>query len=146
MAVIALVAMLCLLLHVFGALGVCECAKILAIAPMPSYSHQISYRPIWRKLLSHGHQITLLTTDPMRDTGLSGLTQIDLHFSYGLWNETQLHNASRGFYELLMIRRDMFSNLIDKELESPEVRDLIQDKTQSFDLMMIEFLYPTMYR
>lgn len=135
-----------MIMKVISVVSACECVRILAIAPMPSYSHQISYRPIWLKLLSRGHHITLLTTDPMRDPGLTNLTEIDLHFAYKLWNETEFHNSSKSMWDLLLVRRNMFVNLIDNELASAGVRNLIQDQTKHFDLMMIEFLYPTMYR
>ena len=62
------------------------CARILGVVPIPSYSHQIVYRPIWRELSLRGHQVVVMTTDPMKDPALTNLTEIDWHFAYGLYN------------------------------------------------------------
>ncbi|KAJ8959692.1 hypothetical protein NQ318_021883 [Aromia moschata] len=58
------------------------CANILGIMPTPSYSHQIVYTPLWKELSLRGHNVTVITTNPVRDPKLVNLTEIDIHFVY----------------------------------------------------------------
>nr|XP_012218629.1 PREDICTED: UDP-glucuronosyltransferase-like isoform X1 [Linepithema humile]XP_012218630.1 PREDICTED: UDP-glucuronosyltransferase-like isoform X1 [Linepithema humile] len=59
-----------------------EAARILAIIPIPSYSHQIPYRPIWITLSQRGHEVVVLTTDPINNSNLTNLTEIDFKHNY----------------------------------------------------------------
>lgn len=60
----------------------CFGADILAIVPTASFSHQIPFRPLWRALAKRGHNITLVTTDPMRDPTLKNVKEIDMSYGY----------------------------------------------------------------
>lgn len=42
-----------------------DCTRILAIFPVPFKEHQLVYRPLIEQLANRGHDITLLTTDPI---------------------------------------------------------------------------------
>ncbi|CAH1953717.1 unnamed protein product [Acanthoscelides obtectus] len=57
---------------------VIDCANILAIFHMPSYSHQVVFQPIWRELSLRGHQVTVITSHPLNDPTLKNLTEIDV--------------------------------------------------------------------
>lgn len=124
----------------------CDCARILGIVSTPSYSHQVAFRPLWKELSLKGHQVTLLTTDPINDKSLTNLTEIDLHFTYELWNKNLgalvNNNNPLKFVQLIL---NTFSEIIELELQHTEVQALIQDETQHFDLIMVEFLFPTMF-
>lgn len=61
-------------------------ANILAIFPAPSYSHTIASKILCRTLADRGHQIYLITTDP-RPMDHPNITQIDLSFSYKMWED-----------------------------------------------------------
>lgn len=63
-----------------------ESARVLSVIPIPSYSHQVVFQPLWRELSLRGHQVTTLTTHPINDPSLINLTEIDLGFSYDVWN------------------------------------------------------------
>lgn len=54
--------LLCCLLMAEG----CMSAKILGILPTPSISHQLPFRLIMRALHARGHEITIITTDPIK--------------------------------------------------------------------------------
>ncbi|KAF2878851.1 hypothetical protein ILUMI_27315 [Ignelater luminosus] len=126
----------------------CDGARILGIVPTPSYSHQIAFRPLWRELSLRGHQLTVLTTDPMNDKSLTNLTEIDLHFSYELWNQrlgdliNKGHDNPLKFIELML---NTSSAVIELQLQHKDVQALIHNETQHFDLLMNEFLFPTMF-
>ncbi|KAF2886275.1 hypothetical protein ILUMI_19898 [Ignelater luminosus] len=116
-------------------------ARILGIAPIPSFSHQIAFRPIWRELSLRGHHLTVLTTDPMRDTTLANLTEIDMSISYKKWNEENLNELSKlGFFEMMDRAISLIHDLMEEQLLLPEVQKLFKNETEHFDVVMIEFL------
>lgn len=128
-----------LFLFIFLNNDVTQSANILAITHMPSFSHQIVFRSLWKKLSLRGHQVTLLTTDPINDSKLTNLTEIGMQISYNVW----------GNFDLIKFVNvpawamwHNFSNanavLIDQQLSLPEVRKLIENKNTHFDLLMIE--------
>lgn len=124
-------------------------ARILAVMPTPSYSHQIVFRPLWKELSRRGHQITLLTTDPMNDTTLTNITEINWNFAYHLWNTKHkftrvMHEYQSNFLKVAGIYLDMMHEIMDEELSNVHVQELINNKNENFDLVMVEYLHPTM--
>ncbi|XP_069686167.1 UDP-glycosyltransferase UGT5-like [Periplaneta americana] len=67
--------------HVFLKLVFCftsaNAAGILGLFPVPSFSHQVVYRGLMKQLHSRGHHVTVVTTDPFRNSNLENYTQID---------------------------------------------------------------------
>lgn len=63
-------------------LQLCEGAKILGIIPTPSYSHQLAFQPIWRELSLRGHNVTVITANPLNDPKLINLTEINISTVY----------------------------------------------------------------
>nr|CAI5843310.1 unnamed protein product [Callosobruchus analis] len=55
-----------------------HCAHILGIFQMPSFSHQIVYQAIWKELALRGHQVTIVTSHPLKDHKLTNLREIDV--------------------------------------------------------------------
>lgn len=45
-------------------IGSNEAARILAIFPAPSISHQVVFRPLTQALAKRGHEIVVITPDP----------------------------------------------------------------------------------
>lgn len=117
-------------------------SNILMVFPAPSYSHTIAARVMANNLVERGHTITLLTTDA-RPMNHPNITQIDLSFSYQLWNDgfdfvsykengIGIENMIEGFahtiYDVLVL-----------QLSSPEVQSLIKDQNRTkFDLVIVE--------
>lgn len=121
-----------------------DCARILAVAPLPSYSHQVAFRPIWKELSLRGHNVTLITTDPINDPSLTNLTEIDLH------NETYHIWRSSGIIQLMQQKEnqrnplgvadkylEVFAKLTDCIMTQDKVKELLTSDT-SFDLVMTE--------
>ncbi|TGZ49800.1 Ecdysteroid UDP-glucosyltransferase [Temnothorax longispinosus] len=52
------------------------------IIPIPSYSHQICYHSLWIALSQRGHEVVLMTTDPINDPSLTNLTEINFQSNY----------------------------------------------------------------
>ncbi|XP_072400619.1 UDP-glycosyltransferase UGT5-like isoform X6 [Diabrotica undecimpunctata] len=61
-----------------------QCLRILGIFPVPSYSHQIFFQPIWKELSLRGHNVTVVTPHPLYDSNLINLTEIDISFAYNV--------------------------------------------------------------
>lgn len=117
-------------------------SNILMVFPAPSYSHTIAARVMANALVERGHTVTLLTTDA-RPMNHPNITQIDLSFSYQLWNDgfdfvwykennVGIENLISGFaqtiYEVLVL-----------QFSSPEVQSLIKDRNRTkFDLVIVE--------
>lgn len=123
-------------------------AKILAIMPMPSYSHQIVANPIWRELSLRGHKVTLLTTDPIQDPSLTNLTQIDLKTAYNLWIGTAnklAETSSNSNFEFIKRITKAIHDVVDHELGNEEVQKLIKNPHAHFDLLMVEYFAPAMF-
>ena len=129
---------LCFILQIF----VTEAARILAVYPVPSISHQITFRPITMELIKRGHEVTVITPDPMFKKGEApqNLTEIDVHdISYKAWEAFM--ESARGMKEDLIsqmrIGVEVFVNTVETQLQVKEVKDLVQGKGK-FDLLLTE--------
>lgn len=125
-----------------------ESARILATIFTPSYSHQVTFRPLWRELAKRGHEIVLLTTDPMQESELKNVQEIDLKGSYEVMEQygaSELLSDSKG--RSAKERVDMYimalSKTADWQLSQPAVKELISNQSEHFDLIMVEMMFPT---
>ena len=130
--------------------GAVSGAKILAIVPTPSISHQVVFRPLWRELSLRGHDVVLMTTDPVNDKSLTNLTEIDLHFSYELMNVkhniTDIINRYGGNpFRMLDAIINMNDDICNEQLSHVDVQKLLFDEDVHFDLVMVEVLQPVMF-
>lgn len=123
-----------------------ESARILAVAPLPSYSHQVAYRPIWKELSLKGHNVTVITTDPMNDPHLVNLTEIDIHdCTYNIWLSSGLIQKVKEYrynpFKLLEAYEKTFDDLTHAFLTHPGVKTILKDDVH-FDLVMTEPILP----
>ncbi|KAK5639930.1 hypothetical protein RI129_010741 [Pyrocoelia pectoralis] len=121
-------------------------ARILCIAPIPSYSHQVVYQPLWRELSLRGHRVTTLTTDPIKDPKLTNLTEIDLHFSYETWNKGIMGTVLNSNQNVIGLTIDLTQKLFDvydEQLRHPSFQALIHGDDE-FDAVIIEAAMPPM--
>ncbi|CAH0715013.1 unnamed protein product, partial [Brenthis ino] len=117
-------------------------ARILAVYPTPSISHQVVFRSLTDELIKHGHQITVITTDPKYPKGQSpkNLTEIDMHdLSYRIWKDVLLHvkSADQESTALEMLLRGA-SNVFKAQLRTQEFQEIIQKKKGEYDLLLLE--------
>lgn len=136
------------LLLVFLLLGYAHCAKILCYFSFPSISHQVAYQPIWRELSLRGHEVIVLTPDPLNDPTLSNLTEIDLSYTYPivtefnmpdtLYKDNGVTNVAKGFLELC-------EKLAKTQLQNPEVKRLLHNENLHFDVILVECFHPLAY-
>ncbi|XP_018561622.1 UDP-glucuronosyltransferase 2B31 [Anoplophora glabripennis] len=125
------------------------CARILAVVPVPSYSHQLFFRPLWKGLNARGHELTLMTTDPMPEAP-NNIKQIDWSFAYDLRHNK--HNITKvvqdneyNLPKILASYQAMMNEIVDEELARPEVQALLNDENERFDLLMVEYFHPVMF-
>ncbi|VEN48657.1 unnamed protein product, partial [Callosobruchus maculatus] len=87
------------------------CARILGVFQIPSYSHQTVFQPIWKELSLRGHQVTVITPNPLKDPSLVNLTEIDvsqtvsdiflgLNLTVFMSNEQSFHAKIKKIFEL----------------------------------------------
>lgn len=124
----------------------CTAARILAVIPTPSYSHQLAYRPLWKELSLRGHQVVLLTTDPMNDNSLTNLTEINMHGSYKVFSEMNFNDIfilSEKFAPFTMMQKltDFGLALMRYQYGLEEVQNLI--RSGEFDLVIAEYVQPS---
>ncbi|KAB0792744.1 hypothetical protein PPYR_14703 [Photinus pyralis] len=115
-------------------------SKILGIIPTPSYSHQVVFQALWRELSLRGHQVTTITTHPLKDPALTNLTEIDLHFSTELWKKGVAENIfdykSNPIGSLIKMMSSVFE-IQEQQMRHEGVRQLLESE-QEFDLAIIE--------
>lgn len=119
-------------------------AKILAAVPTASFSHQVAFRPIWKELSLRGHQVTLITTDPIKDKALTNLTEIDISDQYDLLKELnyreKLLEIEHNMFKLFNFFSTFMDNSNTRIYNHPQVKKMIDDQSVKFDLVMVEYL------
>lgn len=120
-------------------------ARILGVIPTPSYSHQIVFRSIWKELANRGHEVVVITTNPINDTSIKNLREINVHSVYDTYNERVIEITEGSPREVFIKLCALMEDVMDQELSNPEVHQLIQNKDEHFDLIMVEYLFPAMY-
>ncbi|CAH1286162.1 unnamed protein product [Diabrotica balteata] len=116
-------------------------AKILGFFPLPSISHQMIFQPIWKELSLRGHDITVITTDPLRDSNLTKVTEIDTTYIYGKLAEMGWpHKASsaNNIFNRVAFLCDITSSIAEQQFG--EVQDILK-KGEKFDLVLVQISY-----
>ncbi|PZC70375.1 hypothetical protein B5X24_HaOG200300 [Helicoverpa armigera] len=130
----------CLILIVFPN----EAGRILAVFPTPSISHQIVFRPLMHELAKRGHEVTLITTDPVFPKGgaPSNLTEIDVHdISYDLWNKIFMAGTQGSKDDVVHVMDVIFKTIaaiVEAQFNDDGVQKIIKDKSKKFDLIFLE--------
>ncbi|CAG9792441.1 unnamed protein product [Diatraea saccharalis] len=120
-----------------------DAARILAVYPIPYYSHQIVFRPLTLELVRRGHEVVVLTTDPIyrKSEAPANLTEVDLHdISYDVWRKATkatsiiLGNNNNIVPHLRFIYKTM-TKVIEKQLQHEEIQTILSGK-KKFDLLI----------
>ncbi|XP_072946224.1 UDP-glycosyltransferase UGT5-like [Epargyreus clarus] len=115
-----------------------DLAKILAIFPTPSISHQVVFRPITHELAKRGHEVVVITTDPAYSKGGAppNLTEIDIHdVSYKQWKETMIKYGTNKQNDRIYSK--VIISIFEKQVITNEVMNLV-NKKEKFDLLLTE--------
>lgn len=124
-------------LVLFFLVGFASAAKILGFFVVPSISHQFVYRSLMFELSRRGHEVTIVTPNPIGMT-TTNYTEIDISFTYDLWRE-RYKFFGPGIPELLLFDfQAFFVELLDLEFSYEPVQRIL--KGGSFDLVFVEYL------
>lgn len=129
-----------------------QCARILAIIPTPSYSHQLPFRRLLLDLSNHGHEVVFVTPDIITNLNHSAnFKQIDIKECYKVVKHIKFMR-SRFNYESWMevLHNDLWDtgvDIIDKMLTLPEIKALYAPgSSEKFDVVMAEVIFlPSIY-
>lgn len=124
----------------------CESARILGVFTVASVSHQIVFQPIWRELSLRGHQVTVLTPNPLNDPTLTNLTEIDLSFQYKILEQFKpMMSQGLDHWSLTKQMTSSFTELVGLALRHEGLINLIKDDSAAFDVVLAEVMDPTTY-
>lgn len=116
-------------------------ARILALCPTASISHQIVFRGLTVALNKQGHEVVVVTTDPLNDSNLINYTEIDISFMYNEIVDINYINirGTQQLYEFLLEIAPILHNQAEEILDHPAVRKLYAlNSNEKFDLVLIE--------
>ena len=128
-----------------------RCYKILAIVPSPSYSHQIPYRRLWLELHKRGHEVVLVTADPIPNITSPNFTQIDISQSYGIIKKLDfVQRRFEGKSWLDFVKEELLhvtKVVAETVFSSTELRKLYAPESNAtFDIYLTELLSaPSIY-
>lgn len=118
-----------------------NCARILGICPRASISHQIVFRGFALALHEQGHELVVVTTDPINDPTLKNYTEIDISFLYHT-NYAKVLDVKYWFEFFEKLLSDMLNIETEKILNHPEFKKLYAPNShEKFDLIILELLY-----
>lgn len=137
------IALLCVIVQY----NVIHAKRILFIANTPSYSHQVSYRSLCLALNKRGHEIVLVTTDPMSNSSLTNYTEINIHHLYNKNKYKTLHlpykSVTKAAIALPFLSLEQFiwdANVVmSREVfNHPEMKKLYAaDSNEHFDAVIV---------
>lgn len=121
-------------------------AKILGVFNIASISHQVVFQPIWRELSLRGHDVTIMSPNPLKDPSLVNLTEIDLSFLYKIFDDMKPQmSQSMDHWSMLNMMTVMSETLTEELFQHEEVIALIKDNTTKFDIVLAEAIIPSVY-
>ncbi|XP_066999951.2 UDP-glucosyltransferase 2 isoform X1 [Anabrus simplex] len=116
-----------------------DAARILGIFPTASISHQLPMQAIMKALAARGHQVTVISPNPLPDPP-TNYTDVDLSFSY------EYFHSRFDFARLPIMTGEEFViavstyaiDLCDAQLSSKPLQDFIRTNNETFDMVIYE--------
>ncbi|XP_076644979.1 uncharacterized protein LOC143354610 [Halictus rubicundus] len=120
-------------------------ARILALVPTPSYSHQIPYRRLWLELHERGHEIVLVTANPIPNMNSTTFKQIDVT---GMYKDVRVLDFIKLRFDkvdwLTFVEEELFEmadNFAEHVLNHTDMKPIYApNSNEKFDLVMVEML------
>lgn len=123
-----------------------QTARILGVFTIASISHQLVFQSIWRELSLKGHQVTVLTPNPLKDPSLTNLTEIDLGFLYEEMEEfKQIASVGLDHWAILNQMEPVFVAILERLYQSDEVRNFVSNNETSYDVVLAESIDQSTY-
>lgn len=121
-----------------------KCSRILCICPSPSVSHQVVFREVALALRERGHELVVVTADPLRDSNLKNYTEIDVSYiyKYKMSFDVVPFRGSIHWTGLFWSFASILHQETDDILNHPELKRLYAPGSgEKFDLLILESLY-----
>lgn len=121
-----------------------EAARILAVFPSASFSHQIFFRPVMKALARKGHDVTVVTPLPFavdEPQLAANLHQIDVQHIRQVWDQTfnaDLNELNPISYTFKAI--DTSLKMTEAMYRNAEFERLLADNGTTFDAVIVECL------
>lgn len=124
-----------------------NCAKILGVFYFPSISHQFVFQSIMKGLSEQGHEITFVTTDPLRDSSLVNFTEIDISEGYDMYQTFDASKFGRtlNVYQTTSMITEGAEVLIRIVMKNEHTQELLRKPSDAFDLILMEAHFPFFY-
>ncbi|XP_044746166.1 UDP-glycosyltransferase UGT5-like isoform X6 [Coccinella septempunctata] len=122
--------------------------RILAWFPCPSISHQNVFLPILKEMSVRGHEVTVVTPNPLRDQTLKNLTEIDASVSYEVWKNKDVTHLRRNWMSYFSIHQyfqDVMQEAIVLSFQNERVQEVVKKPRNYFDLIVVEDLNPVLF-
>lgn len=129
------------ILYWFMILKCSDSARILGIFQMPSFSHQCVFQPIWKELALRGHEVTVVTSHPTRETSIKNLIEIDMSHT----KEIFLRHGFQYFMSKMNSTTSKIQSIFDLNYElseaifqNKEFKKIYENPDEKFDLVMVQ--------
>ncbi|XP_046737948.1 UDP-glycosyltransferase UGT5-like [Diprion similis] len=124
-------------------------SRILGVFPIPSMSHQSVFRGLTLALRERGHELVVVTTDPVNNPNLANYTEIDVNFLYGNFEDVNwiVNREKKVTSSTFESFSEQFHAQCEGILSHPELKKLYApDSGEKFDLLLVEMFYhPSLY-
>ncbi|KAJ3657226.1 hypothetical protein Zmor_016242 [Zophobas morio] len=138
--------MLVVTLTLFALLRHSQSAKILGMFFIPAHSHQVMYQPIWRELSLRGHQVTVFTPNPLRNSSLTNLTEIDTSLTYDILRREYI--GDKMAKDIYLIDSMLWLEKVSEEILEENFKIAKKTFTElesDFDLVLVETFHSLVY-
>ncbi|KAG5871834.1 hypothetical protein JTB14_036486 [Gonioctena quinquepunctata] len=124
-----------------------ESAKILGFFMFPSVSHQVIFQPIWKELSLRGHEVTVVTPNPLKDPSLTNLTEIDVSRAYEVLSKQDFSGNMAQSNDIAKVQfvQKMLMTITEAEIQHADVQKLLEYDENHFDLLLVQSLHPLVY-
>ncbi|CAK9804959.1 UDP-glucosyltransferase 2 [Anthophora plagiata] len=121
-------------------------ARILAVKIIPSYSHQIPFRSLWKELHKRGHEIVLIAPDTMPDINSTNFRQISTNSVYKQFKKMNyVHYRVNNIPWISLVKENICEYgkmFVEHILSNPEVKELYAPESkEKFDVVLFELHY-----
>lgn len=141
--------MIILLIFLFSVMNAADAAKILAVFPTASISHQVTLRTLTNALEDEGHELTIISTNPELGRKHTSTIEIGLQFTYDFFRESfdieKSKQAKASEYTMMENWIQLLQRMNKEQFANRDVRLLIRSRRKvKFDLVIVEYLmyYP----
>ncbi|XP_046752131.1 UDP-glycosyltransferase UGT5-like [Diprion similis] len=117
-------------------------SRILCVFPYPSISHQIVFRRLTLALRERGHELVVVTPNPINDPKLKNFTEIDISFLYKPMDLDWMGvGKTYSWYEAQVKLLPKYLLMTESIISHPELQKLYKpDSERKFDLLLLELI------